>query len=55
MHLFFMVMSMVMINIWVTAKGALTLRCDFSGEDDCRCGSGNGDNSCRVMTERRWL
>lgn len=51
MYLFFM-MSMVMINIWVIAKGALTLRCDSSGEDDCRYGGGNGDNSCRVMTER---
>lgn len=51
MHLFFMI-SMVMINIWVIPKRALILRCDSSGEDDCRCGGGNGDNSCRVMTER---
>lgn len=25
-------------------QGALTLRCDCSGEDDCRCGGGKGDD-----------
>lgn len=29
----------------------LTLRCDCSGEDDCRCAGSNGEDSCRVMTE----
>ena len=31
-----------------TGQKVLTLRYDSSGEDDCRCAGGNGDDSCRT-------